>query len=76
MLLIHILFQYIQEVLNNVNWNIEEAEDIVKKNRKRSLKGSSKSSYKKRRKLNAEDADVDSDEVKYKDKVFNRYKDI
>ncbi|KAF7405622.1 hypothetical protein HZH68_004991 [Vespula germanica] len=62
---------YIQEVLNNVNWNIEEAEDIVKKNRKRSLKGSNKSSYKKRRKLNVEDADVDSDEVKYKDKVFN-----
>ncbi|XP_015186251.1 PREDICTED: SWI/SNF-related matrix-associated actin-dependent regulator of chromatin subfamily A containing DEAD/H box 1 homolog [Polistes dominula] len=62
---------YIQEVLNNVNWNIEEAENIVKKNRKRTLKGSSKSSYKKRRKLHDEDADVDSDEIKYKDKVFN-----
>ncbi|KAK2586766.1 hypothetical protein KPH14_011794 [Odynerus spinipes] len=62
---------YIQEVLNNVNWNIDEAEEVFRNNRKRSAKGTSKSSFKKRRKLNVEDADIDSDEINYKDKVFN-----
>lgn len=62
---------YIQEVLNNVNWSIDDAEEVFKNNRKRSAKGTNKGSHKKRRKLNVEDADIDSDEINYKDKVFN-----
>ncbi|XP_070156664.1 SWI/SNF-related matrix-associated actin-dependent regulator of chromatin subfamily A containing DEAD/H box 1 homolog [Polyergus mexicanus] len=67
---------YIEEVLSSTNWNVEEAEEALKKNRKRSLKGSAKSSKKKRRKLNVdEDVDIDSDEANYKDKVFNSDED-
>ncbi|EZA56862.1 hypothetical protein DMN91_001296 [Ooceraea biroi] len=63
---------YVQEVLNNTNWNVDEAEERLKKSKKRSLKESSKGSKKKRRKLNVdEDIDIDSDEGSYKDKVFN-----
>ncbi|XP_077268136.1 SWI/SNF-related, matrix-associated actin-dependent regulator of chromatin, subfamily a, containing DEAD/H box 1 isoform X2 [Temnothorax americanus] len=68
---------HIQEVLKSTNWNVEEAEEELKKNRKRGLKKSSKTSKKKRRKLNVdEDVDVDSDEGNYnKDKVFNSDED-
>ncbi|XP_029164330.1 SWI/SNF-related matrix-associated actin-dependent regulator of chromatin subfamily A containing DEAD/H box 1 homolog [Nylanderia fulva] len=67
---------HIEEVLSNTNWNVEEAEEELKKNRKRSLQGSAKSSKKKRRKLNVdEDVDIDSDEGNYKDKVFNSDED-
>ncbi|KAH0954847.1 hypothetical protein HN011_009740 [Eciton burchellii] len=63
---------HIQGILTNTNWNVEEAEEILKKGKKRSLKESSKGSKKKRRKLNVdEDIDIDSDEGSYKDKVFN-----
>lgn len=68
---------HIEEVLNNTNWNVEEAEEELKKNnRKRSLQGSAKTSKKKRRKMNVdEDVDIDSDEGNYKDKVFNSDED-
>ncbi|CAL1684871.1 unnamed protein product [Lasius platythorax] len=68
---------HIEEVLSSTNWNVEEAEEALKKNnRKRSLKGSAKASKKKRRKLNVdEDIDIDSDEGNYKDKVFNSDED-
>ncbi|XP_071574035.1 SWI/SNF-related matrix-associated actin-dependent regulator of chromatin subfamily A containing DEAD/H box 1 homolog [Temnothorax nylanderi] len=68
---------HIQEVLKSTNWNVEEAEEELKKNRKRGLKESAKTSKKKRRKLNVdEDVDVDSDEGNYnKDKVFNSDED-
>ncbi|KAL6448050.1 hypothetical protein ACFW04_000235 [Cataglyphis niger] len=67
---------HIEEVLSSTNWNVEEAEEALKKNRKRSLKGSTKSNKKKRRKLNVdEDVDIDSDEGNYKDKVFNSDED-
>lgn len=67
---------HIQEVLRNTNWNVEEAEEELKKNRKRGLKESAKTSKKKRRKLNVdEDVDIDSDEGDYKDKVFNSDED-
>ncbi|GAB1860915.1 Swi snf-related matrix-associated actin-dependent regulator [Camponotus japonicus] len=67
---------HIEEVLSNTNWNVEEAEEVLKKNRKRSLKESAKTSKKKRRKLNVdEDVDIDSDEGNYKDKVFNSDED-
>lgn len=69
------IFQHIQEVLKSTNWNVEEAEETLKKNRKRGLKASAKTRKMKRRKLNEdEDIDIDSDEGDYnKDKVFNRY---
>ncbi|XP_011868730.1 PREDICTED: SWI/SNF-related matrix-associated actin-dependent regulator of chromatin subfamily A containing DEAD/H box 1 homolog [Vollenhovia emeryi] len=67
---------HIQEVLSSTNWNVEEAEEALKKNRKRGLKKSAKTSKKKRRKLNEdEEVDVDSDEGDYKDKVFNSDED-
>ncbi|XP_025264411.1 SWI/SNF-related matrix-associated actin-dependent regulator of chromatin subfamily A containing DEAD/H box 1 homolog [Camponotus floridanus] len=66
----------IEEELSNTNWNVDEAEEALKKNRKRSLKESAKSSKKKRRKMNVdEDVDIDSDEGNYKDKVFNSDED-
>lgn len=66
----------IQEVLTSTNWNVEEAEEALKNNRKRNLKESTKTGKKKRRKLNVdEDVDVDSDEGNYKDKVFNSDED-
>ncbi|XP_024941771.1 SWI/SNF-related matrix-associated actin-dependent regulator of chromatin subfamily A containing DEAD/H box 1 homolog isoform X2 [Cephus cinctus] len=62
----------IQEVLNGANWNVEEAEEVLKNNRKRALKKSAKTSNKKRRKVDCdEDVDVDSDEANYKNKVFD-----
>lgn len=65
--------QHVQEVLNNANWNVEEAEESLKNNRKRTLKHSARKSNKKRRKCNTdEDVDVDSDEAHYKHKVFDR----
>ncbi|KAG5322249.1 SMRCD regulator, partial [Pseudoatta argentina] len=67
---------HIQEVLKSTNWNVEEAEETLKKHRKRSLKASAKNSKVKRRKLNEdEDIDIDSDEGDYKDKVFNSDED-
>ncbi|KAL6265092.1 hypothetical protein P5V15_005182 [Pogonomyrmex californicus] len=67
---------HIQEVLTSTNWNVEEAEEALKKNRKRGLKQSAKSSKKKKRKLDVdEDVDIDSDEGNYKDKVFNSDED-
>ncbi|EGI68394.1 PREDICTED: SWI/SNF-related matrix-associated actin-dependent regulator of chromatin subfamily A containing DEAD/H box 1 homolog isoform X1 [Acromyrmex echinatior] len=67
---------HIQEVLKSTNWNVEEAEETLKKHRKRSLKASAKNSKMKRRKLNEdEDIDIDSDEGDYKDKVFNSDED-
>lgn len=67
---------HIQEVLKSTNWNVEEAEETLKNNRKRGLKQSAKTSKKKRRKLNVdEEVDVDSDEHDYKDKVFNSDED-
>ncbi|KYN07495.1 PREDICTED: SWI/SNF-related matrix-associated actin-dependent regulator of chromatin subfamily A containing DEAD/H box 1 homolog [Cyphomyrmex costatus] len=63
---------HIQEVLKSTNWNVEEAEETLKKNRKRGLKASAKTIKMKRRKLNEEeDIDIDSDEEDYKHKVFN-----
>lgn len=68
------IFQCIHEVLTSTDWNVEEAEEILRNNRKKKLKESSRTSKKKRRKLNVdEEVDVDSDEGSYKDKVFNRY---
>ncbi|XP_018300308.1 SWI/SNF-related matrix-associated actin-dependent regulator of chromatin subfamily A containing DEAD/H box 1 homolog [Mycetomoellerius zeteki] len=68
---------HIQEVLKSTNWNVEEAEETLKKNRKRGLKASAKTRKMKRRKLNEdEDIDIDSDEGDYnKDKVFNSDED-
>ncbi|XP_012542158.1 SWI/SNF-related matrix-associated actin-dependent regulator of chromatin subfamily A containing DEAD/H box 1 homolog [Monomorium pharaonis] len=68
---------HIQEVLTSTDWNVEEAEETLKNNRKRGLKKSAKTSKKKRRKLNVdEDIDIDSDEQDYnKDKVFNSDED-
>ncbi|XP_014471797.1 PREDICTED: SWI/SNF-related matrix-associated actin-dependent regulator of chromatin subfamily A containing DEAD/H box 1 homolog isoform X2 [Dinoponera quadriceps] len=67
----------IQEVLISTNWNIEEAEEALRNNKKRSSKESPKTNKKKkRRKLNVEeDVDVDSDEGDYKDKVFDSDED-
>lgn len=68
---------HIQEVLRSTNWNVEEAEEALKKNRKRNLEDPvKKTSKKKRRKLNVdEEVDIDSDEGDYKDKVFNSDED-
>ncbi|EFN83220.1 SWI/SNF-related matrix-associated actin-dependent regulator of chromatin subfamily A containing DEAD/H box 1 homolog isoform X2 [Harpegnathos saltator] len=66
----------IQEVLISTNWNIEEAEETLRNNKKRTSKESPKAKKKKRRKLNVEeDIDVDSDEGNYKDKVFDSDED-
>ncbi|XP_032675946.1 SWI/SNF-related matrix-associated actin-dependent regulator of chromatin subfamily A containing DEAD/H box 1 homolog isoform X1 [Odontomachus brunneus] len=67
----------IQEVLISTNWNIEEAEETLRNNKKRNSKESPKlKKKKKRRKLNMEeDVDVDSDEGDYKDKVFDSDED-
>ncbi|KAL0107362.1 hypothetical protein PUN28_015725 [Cardiocondyla obscurior] len=69
--------KHIQEVLKKTNWNVEEAEEELKKNRKRTLKGSRKTNKKKRKKLSVdEEVDIDSDEEDYnKDKVFNSDED-
>ncbi|KAK0178638.1 hypothetical protein PV327_007514 [Microctonus hyperodae] len=64
----------IEKTLNDVDWNLEEAKMVLKKNRKRPMKGSAKSRNKKRRKMNRGDEDnddVDSDEATYKNKVFD-----
>ncbi|KYN12543.1 PREDICTED: SWI/SNF-related matrix-associated actin-dependent regulator of chromatin subfamily A containing DEAD/H box 1 homolog [Trachymyrmex cornetzi] len=68
---------HIQEILKSTNWNVEEAEETLKKHRKRSLKASAKTRKMKRRKLNEdEDIDIDSDEGDYnKDKVFDSDED-
>ena len=62
-------------MLNKVDWNVEEAEESLRNNRKRTLKDSAKKSNKKRRKkakVDEEDGDVDSDEANYSSKVFDR----
>lgn len=67
------LFQQIHKTLCDTNWNVEEAKEALKNNKKRSSV-STKTNKRKKRKLNDdEDVDVDSDEGNYKDKVFNRY---
>ena len=70
-----IILQQIQEILSNFDWNVEEAEESLRNNRKRTLKKSAKKSNNKRRKKSKhveEDGDVDSDEANYSSKVFDR----
>ncbi|XP_012224295.1 SWI/SNF-related matrix-associated actin-dependent regulator of chromatin subfamily A containing DEAD/H box 1 homolog isoform X1 [Linepithema humile] len=65
----------IHKTLCDANWDVEEAKEALKNNKKRSSV-SRKTNKKKRRKLNEdEDVDVDSDEGHYKDKVFNSDED-
>ncbi|XP_076386419.1 SWI/SNF-related, matrix-associated actin-dependent regulator of chromatin, subfamily a, containing DEAD/H box 1 isoform X2 [Megachile rotundata] len=65
-----------KEADNNTNCNSDEGEEDSRNARKRTYKGSSKTSKKKRRKLNrAEDVDNDSDEACFKDKVFDSDED-
>ncbi|XP_078044960.1 SWI/SNF-related, matrix-associated actin-dependent regulator of chromatin, subfamily a, containing DEAD/H box 1 [Augochlora pura] len=66
-----------KEVHSNSKWNSDDGEDVVKNNRKRSLKSSPRGMKKKRRKVNRdEDVDIDSDEESFgKEKVFDSDED-